>query len=36
MRKYDPKAVIPAHYFVKGLNSDGSGLDSADGWVEER
>ena len=36
VRKYDPKAVIPAHYFVKGLTTDVSGLDSADGWVNER
>jgi L-ascorbate metabolism protein UlaG (beta-lactamase superfamily) len=34
--KYDPKAVIPAHYFVKGLTTDVSGLDSADGWVSQR
>jgi L-ascorbate metabolism protein UlaG (beta-lactamase superfamily) len=36
VRKYDPKAVIPAHYFVKGLTTDISGLDSADGWVNEQ
>lgn len=36
VRKYDPKAVIPAHYFVKGLTTDTSGLDSADGWVNEQ
>lgn len=36
VRKYDPKAVIPAHYFVKGLTTDVSGLDSADGWVKEQ
>lgn len=36
VRKYDPKAVIPAHYFVKGLTTDVSGLDSADGWVNEQ
>jgi L-ascorbate metabolism protein UlaG (beta-lactamase superfamily) len=36
VRKYDPKAVIPAHYFVKGLTTDVSGLDSAEGWVNER
>jgi L-ascorbate metabolism protein UlaG (beta-lactamase superfamily) len=36
VRKYDPKAVIPAHYFVKGLTTDVSGLDSAEGWVKER
>jgi L-ascorbate metabolism protein UlaG (beta-lactamase superfamily) len=31
--KYDPKAVIPAHYYVTGLTTDVSGLESADGWV---
>ena len=36
VRKYDPKAVIPAHYFVKGLTTDVSGLDSAEGWVNEQ
>jgi L-ascorbate metabolism protein UlaG (beta-lactamase superfamily) len=36
VRKYDPKAVIPAHYLVRGLTTDVSGLDSADGWVNER
>jgi hypothetical protein len=33
VRKYDPKAVIPAHYYVAGLTTDVSGLESADGWV---
>jgi L-ascorbate metabolism protein UlaG (beta-lactamase superfamily) len=36
VRKYDPKAVILAHYFVKGLTTEVSGLDSADGWVNEQ
>ena len=36
VRKYDPKAVIPAHYVVKGLTTDVPGLDSADGWVNQR
>src|SRR5262249_9579902 len=27
VRNYKPKAVIPCHYFVKGLNTDVSGLD---------
>jgi L-ascorbate metabolism protein UlaG (beta-lactamase superfamily) len=36
LRKYDPKAVIPAHYFNAGLTADGSGVDSADGWVKEQ
>jgi L-ascorbate metabolism protein UlaG (beta-lactamase superfamily) len=31
--KYDPKTVIPAHYYVTGLTADVSGLESADGWV---
>jgi L-ascorbate metabolism protein UlaG (beta-lactamase superfamily) len=36
LRKYDPKAVIPSHYFIAGLTMEGSGLDSADGWVNEQ
>ena len=36
VRKYDPKAVIPAHYYVKGLTTDISGLDSAEVWVNEQ
>jgi L-ascorbate metabolism protein UlaG (beta-lactamase superfamily) len=35
-RKYDPKAVIPAHYFLPGLTTDVSGLESADGWVDDQ
>ncbi len=31
--KYDPKTVIPAHYYVTGLTTGVSGLESADGWV---
>ena len=27
VRKYDPKAVIPAHYFLNGLTTEVSGLD---------
>jgi len=34
--KYDPKAVIPAHYFLNGLTTDLSGLESADGWVNDQ
>jgi len=34
--KYDPKAVIPAHYFLNGLTTDVSGLDSPDAWVNEQ
>jgi L-ascorbate metabolism protein UlaG (beta-lactamase superfamily) len=33
LRKYDPKTVIPAHYYVAALTTDVSGLESADGWV---
>jgi L-ascorbate metabolism protein UlaG (beta-lactamase superfamily) len=36
VRKYDPKAVIPAHYFLNGLTTDISGLESADGWVNNQ
>lgn len=36
VQKYDPKALIPAHYFVKGLTTDVSGLQSADGWVNDQ
>jgi L-ascorbate metabolism protein UlaG (beta-lactamase superfamily) len=36
LRKYDPKAVIPAHYFLNGLTTDVSGLASADGWVNDQ
>jgi L-ascorbate metabolism protein UlaG (beta-lactamase superfamily) len=36
VRKYDPKAVIPAHYFLNGLTTDVSGLESADGWVNDQ
>ena len=31
--KYNPKTVIPAHYYLTGLTTDVSGLESADGWV---
>ena len=33
--KYDPKAVIPAHYYVAGLTTDVSGLPSANEWVND-
>jgi len=36
IRKYDPKAVIPSHYFIQGLTSDASGLDSAEAWVADQ
>jgi L-ascorbate metabolism protein UlaG (beta-lactamase superfamily) len=34
--KYDPKTVIPAHYSLNGLTTDVSGLESADGWVNDQ
>src|SRR5258705_8277605 len=36
VQKYDPKAVIPAHYFLNGLTTDLSGLKSAAGWVNDQ
>jgi L-ascorbate metabolism protein UlaG (beta-lactamase superfamily) len=36
VRKYDPKAVIPAHYFLNSLTTGVSGLESADGWVNDQ
>jgi L-ascorbate metabolism protein UlaG (beta-lactamase superfamily) len=33
VRKYNPKTVIPAHYYIAGLTTDVSGLESADAWV---
>src|SRR5271165_5425752 len=36
VRKYHPKAVIPSHYFVDGLTTDISGLESADGWINDQ
>src|SRR5262249_49784573 len=36
VRKYGPKVVIPAHYFIKGLTTDVSGLESADQWVNDQ
>jgi L-ascorbate metabolism protein UlaG (beta-lactamase superfamily) len=34
--KYDPNTVIPAHYFLTGLTTDVSGLESADEWVNDQ
>jgi L-ascorbate metabolism protein UlaG (beta-lactamase superfamily) len=34
--KYSPKTVIPAHYFLNGLTTNISGLESADGWVNDQ
>jgi L-ascorbate metabolism protein UlaG (beta-lactamase superfamily) len=36
VRKYDPKAVIPAHYYVHGLTTSTSGLESPERWVNEQ
>ena len=36
VRKYDPKAVIPAHYFIEGLTTTASGVNSCDGWVNDQ
>ena len=36
VQKYDPKAIIPAHYFVEGLTTSASGLESADSWVNDQ
>jgi L-ascorbate metabolism protein UlaG (beta-lactamase superfamily) len=36
VRKYDPKAVIPSHYFLNGLTTAVAGLESADGWVNDQ
>ncbi|MGB9431384.1 MAG: MBL fold metallo-hydrolase [Candidatus Acidiferrum sp.] len=34
--KYDPKTVIPAHYFLNGLTTNVSGLESTDEWVNDQ
>jgi L-ascorbate metabolism protein UlaG (beta-lactamase superfamily) len=36
VRKYDPKSIIPAHYFVAGLTTSTAGLESADSWVNDQ
>jgi L-ascorbate metabolism protein UlaG (beta-lactamase superfamily) len=36
IRKYDPRAVIPSHYFIKGLSTPTSGLESVDAWVTDQ
>ena len=36
VRRYDPRAVIPAHYSLKGLTTDVSGLEPADDWVNDQ
>jgi L-ascorbate metabolism protein UlaG (beta-lactamase superfamily) len=35
-KKYDPKAIIPAHYFLEGLTTTTSGVESADSWVNDQ
>jgi L-ascorbate metabolism protein UlaG (beta-lactamase superfamily) len=36
VQKYDPKAVVPAHYFLNDFTSPVSGLESADEWVRDQ
>jgi len=36
VQKYDPKAVVPAHYFLNGFTSPVSGLESVDEWVKDQ
>ena len=36
VRKYDPKAIIPSHYFVEDLTTATSGVESADSWVNDQ
>jgi L-ascorbate metabolism protein UlaG (beta-lactamase superfamily) len=36
LQKYDPKAVIPSHYFLNGLTTSVSALESAEGWVNDQ
>jgi L-ascorbate metabolism protein UlaG (beta-lactamase superfamily) len=36
IEKYDPKAVIPAHYLLSGVTTDVSGLKSAEAWVSDQ
>ncbi|HTZ57521.1 MAG TPA: MBL fold metallo-hydrolase [Acidobacteriaceae bacterium] len=36
IRKYDPMAIIPAHYSIQGLSTQASGLESADAWVADQ
>jgi L-ascorbate metabolism protein UlaG (beta-lactamase superfamily) len=36
LRKYGPKAIIPSHYFLKGLTTEGSGLELPDGWIHDQ
>lgn len=36
LQRYEPKAVIPSHYFLKGLTTTVSGLESAEEWVNDQ
>jgi hypothetical protein len=36
IEKYAPRAIIPAHYLIKGLSTDVSGLQSAEDWVKSK
>jgi L-ascorbate metabolism protein UlaG (beta-lactamase superfamily) len=36
IEKYDPKSVIPAHYFLRGLTAEASGVESVDKWVNDQ
>jgi L-ascorbate metabolism protein UlaG (beta-lactamase superfamily) len=36
LQKYDPKAVIPSHYFLNGLTTSVSALEAAEGWVNDQ
>lgn len=36
VRKYEPKAIVPSHYFVEGLTTTTSGVESADSWVKDQ
>ena len=36
VRRYDPRAIIPAHYALSDLTTQLSGLESAYGWVNDQ
>jgi L-ascorbate metabolism protein UlaG (beta-lactamase superfamily) len=36
VQKYHPRAVIPSHYFLKGLTNPASGLVTPDEWVNDQ
>jgi L-ascorbate metabolism protein UlaG (beta-lactamase superfamily) len=33
IHKYDPRAVVPSHYFISDLSTTTSGLEAVDAWV---